>query len=211
MLPGSVLIVGDQWHFRPDTYLSMVRSEIDDYDELQATIAEATEGLEVSRILDLGSGTGVTARVVLDRHPGAELVGVDASAEMLSHARALVPDATFVDQRLEDPLPGGPFDVVVSAFAIHHLDGDAKATLFAAVAASLREGGRFVMCDVVVPIDQVERPIPLDPHVDRPDLLENQIRWLNAAGLEATTLVERGDRAVIAADRSTVRPHTDLA
>ena len=54
--------VGNQWHFDPDTYLAMVRSEIKDYDELQALIADATKSVNVTRVLDLGSGTGVTAR-----------------------------------------------------------------------------------------------------------------------------------------------------
>jgi SAM-dependent methyltransferase len=55
--------------------------------------------------------------------------------------------------RLEDPLPGGNFDLVVSALAVHHLDGAGKADLFARVAARLRPGGRFVFGDVVVSDD----------------------------------------------------------
>ena len=53
---------------------------------------------------------------------------------MLAHARAFVPEAVFLVRRLEDPLPDGPFDLVVSAFAIHHLDADGKSTLFERVA-----------------------------------------------------------------------------
>src|SRR3954454_22155519 len=68
--------VANQWHFEPDTYLAMVRSEIPAYDELQRTLADATRPVPAARILDLGSGTGVTARAVLDVHPLATLVGV---------------------------------------------------------------------------------------------------------------------------------------
>ena len=50
---------------------------------------------------------------------------------------------------LADPLPAGPFDLVVSALAVHHLEGRDKADLFARVGASLRSGGRFVLGDVV--------------------------------------------------------------
>lgn len=82
---------GNQWHLDPSTYLAMVRAEIRDYDELQALVADATESVDVTRVLDLGSGIGVTARAVIDRHPHADLLGVDASDEMLSHARRLVP------------------------------------------------------------------------------------------------------------------------
>lgn len=194
--------VGNQWHFDPDTYLSMVRSEIKDYDELQSLVADATASLRVSRVLDLGSGTGVTARAVIDRHPHAELVGVDASEEMLSHARRLVPEAVFVVGRLEEALPAGPFDVVVSAFAVHHLDDDGKADLFRRIATSLRAGGRFVICDVVLPESPVHDAIPLEQGVDRPSALRDQLDWLRSAGLVPTVLSERGDRAVVAADRS---------
>ena len=196
-MPG----MGNQWHFDPETYLSVVRSEIPDYEELQALIADATESVDVSRVLDLGSGTGVTARAVIDRHPHAELVGVDASDEMLLHARRLVPEAAFVVGRLEEALPAGPFDVVVSAFAIHHLDDDDKADLYGRIATSLRMGGRFVICDVVVPESPVDDAIPLEDGIDQPAALRDQLDWLRSAGLVPTVLCERGDHAVVAADR----------
>ena len=60
---------------------------------------------------------------------------------MLIHAKRAVPSATFVEAHLEDPLPTGPFDVVVSAFAIHHLPSTAKADLFERVAAVLGAHG----------------------------------------------------------------------
>jgi trans-aconitate methyltransferase len=193
--------VTDQWHFDPDTYLSMVRSEIPSYDRLQSILAEST-GSDRSRVLDLGSGTGVTAAAVLARHPEARLTGVDSSATMLNHARALVPDATFVEQPLEEPFPGDQFDLVVSAFAIHHLPADAKADLFRRVAEVLTAGGRFVLCDVVIPTQHVDRPVPLEPGVDVPSSLEDQISWLLAAGLLPEVILAEDDLAIIAADRA---------
>lgn len=193
--------MGNQWHFDDDTYLAMVREEVADFDELQHLLADATEHVNAQRILDLGAGTGVTAAAVRALHPDAELVGVDASDEMLDHARALLPDATFVVGRLEDPLPGGPYDLVVSAFAVHHLDGDGKADLFHRIARCLRPGGRFVLCDVVVPTAPVRDAIPLDDEIDRPNTLDDQLGWLRAAGLDPSVLLERGDRVVVTADR----------
>jgi SAM-dependent methyltransferase len=43
------------------------------------------------RILDLGTGTGVGARVLARRFPEAEVVGVDLSPSMVEEARRLVP------------------------------------------------------------------------------------------------------------------------
>ncbi len=65
-------------------------------------------------------------------------------------ARIDLPRVTTTVQRLEEPLPAGPFDVVVSALAVHHLDATAKRDLFARVHAALRAGGRFVLGDVVL-------------------------------------------------------------
>jgi tRNA (cmo5U34)-methyltransferase len=193
--------VANQWHFEPDTYLAMVRSEIPTYDELQRTLAEATRGLAAERILDLGSGTGVTARAVLAVHPQADLVGVDGSDDMLVHARRLVPGATFVVGELEAPLPPGPFDLVVSAFAVHHLDGPGKAALFQRIAAALAPGGRFVLCDVVVAQGPVDHPVPLEDGVDLPSRVEDQLAWLGAAGLHAAIVHADGDLAVLTAER----------
>src|SRR5205085_8779071 len=176
--------MGGQWHFDPESYLEMVRSEIPGYDGIQTALAEATATVGARRILDLGSGTGVTARRVLAAHPGASLVGIDESEGMLAHARAFVPEAVFLVRRLEDPLPDGPFDLVVSAFAIHHLDADGKAGLFERVASALSPGGRFVFADVVVPTDTVAQPVPLEAGVDRPSRVNEQLGWLASAGLE---------------------------
>jgi tRNA (cmo5U34)-methyltransferase len=194
--------MGGQWHFDAESYLAMVRSEIPTYDELQRRLADATADISAGRILDLGSGTGVTAANVLDRHPGATLVGIDGSAEMLAHARATLPDATFLEQRLEGPLPDGPFDLVVSAFAVHHLTGDDKADLFTRISAVLRPGGRFILCDVVVPTEDVTRPVPLEDGVDLPDTVADQLTWLTTAGFTATPVHQDGDLAILRADRA---------
>ena len=56
-------------------------------------------------------------------------------------AAADLPGADLRLQDLRDPLPDGPFDLVFSALAIHHLDAAAKADLFARVAAGWRQAG----------------------------------------------------------------------
>jgi tRNA (cmo5U34)-methyltransferase len=122
--------VTGQFHFYPEGYLELVRREVPGYDGLQDAVAQATSGPRRRSILDLGAGTGVTSLRVLAQHPGAQLAGVDESSEMLEHARHALPGADLLVARLEDPLPEGPFDLVVSALAVHHLDGPGKADLF---------------------------------------------------------------------------------
>ena len=187
-----------QFHWDPDGYLEMVRAEVPDYDRIQDELARATDGIDARRVLELGTGSGVTSRRVLARHPHAHLTGVDSSEHML--AAADLPGADLRLQDLRDPLPAGPFDLVFSALAIHHLDATAKADLFARVAAVLAPGGRFVMADVVVPDDPADVVTPLDPGFDLPETVPDLLAWLQDAGLRGRVAWQARDLAVLVAD-----------
>ncbi|HEV3479768.1 MAG TPA: class I SAM-dependent methyltransferase [Gaiellaceae bacterium] len=186
-----------QFHFDPGTYLENIRADIPVFDELQEATARATEGIEVRDVLDLGIGTGETARRVLARHRGARLVGIDESEAMLAAADL---EGDLRVSRLEDPLPDGPFDLVVSCLAIHHLDAGGKRDLFRRIAAVLRPGGRFVLADVVVPEREEDSVTPTTPGFDRPDALEPQLEWLREAGFEPELAWSWKDLAVLRAD-----------
>jgi tRNA (cmo5U34)-methyltransferase len=189
-----------QFHWDPQTYVDLVHSEVPEYERLQDEVGRATEGIAARRVLELGTGTGITTRRVLARHPDAQLTGVDSSAEMLAHAD--LPGADLREQDLRDPLPEGPFDVVFSALAVHHLDGAGKADLFRRVAAALAPGGRFVIADVVVPDDPADVVTPLDEGFDLPDGVDDQLAWLRDAGLDARVSWQSRDLAVLVADRA---------
>ena len=190
-----------QFHWDPDGYLEMVRAEVPDYDRLQDELARATDGVDARRVLELGTGSGVTSRRVLARHPHAHLTGVDSSEHML--AAADLPGADLRLQDLGEPLPEGPFDLVFSALAIHHLEAAAKADLFARVAAVLAPGGRFVMADVIVPEDPGDVVTPLDAGFDLPETVPDLLRWLQEAGLRGRVAWQARDLAVLAAHRAT--------
>ncbi len=192
-----------QFHFDPDTYLQMVRSEVPGYDALQEILAEATGSVRAETILDLGTGTGETLRRVAARYPHARLVGIDESAAMLDVARRVLPHADLRVARLEDQLPGGSFDLVVSALAVHHLHAAQKTDLFRRVADRLRPGGRFVLADVVVPDDPNDAVTPLTPEYDKPSRIDDHLQWLTDAGLAAEVAWTQRDLAVFVADRAT--------
>jgi tRNA (cmo5U34)-methyltransferase len=192
-----------QFHFDPNTYMELMRAEVPAYDRLQEEVAASTQGMAVSRLLDLGTGTGVTLAAVLALHPGTRAVGIDESAGMLEVARADLAEST-VDLRvadLADPLPAGPFDLVVSALAVHHLDGPGKADLFRRVAAVVGPPGRFVLGDVVVPEDPADAVVPLSDDYDRPSSVADQLAWLDEAGFDAAVVWSERDLAVLRADR----------
>jgi tRNA (cmo5U34)-methyltransferase len=193
--------VSEVW--RPDAYLDEIRAEIPQYDELQERAVEATRGLEVRDALELGVGTGETAKRVLAAHPEARLVGIDGSEAMLAAARVALSGerAELTLARLEDPLPAGRFDLVYSVLAVHHLRGDGKAALFARIAAALERGGRFVLADVIVPENPEDAVVPIEEGFDFPDPLPEQLAWLTETGLSTTVVWSRQDLAVVRADR----------
>jgi tRNA (cmo5U34)-methyltransferase len=180
----------------PDRYLDLMLEEVPGFEELEDAVAAATDGLEADDVLELGTGTGETAVRVLARHPGARWTGIDASEAMLARARERLPEAELLVRPLEDLLPAGPFDLVVSVLAVHHLDGAGKRDLFARVAGVLRPGGRFVLGDVVVPRAGEEGPIFIDGDYDKPDTVADQLAWLREAGFDATATDVRVDLAV---------------
>jgi tRNA (cmo5U34)-methyltransferase len=175
-----------------------MHEEVPAYERLQDETARATRGLEVARILELGIGTGETARRVVAEHPDAGLVGVDSSEAMLAEVPATL-GAELRVADLADALPAGPFDLVVSALAVHHLEAAGKADLFRRVAAVLRLGGRFVLADVVVPERPEDAITPISENYDFPDRTDDLLGWLRDAGFDARVTWAERDLAVIAA------------
>ena len=88
----------------------------------------------------------------------------------------------------------------MSALAIHHLDGSDKADLFARIAGVLRPGGRFVLGDVVIPVNQADMVIPVTDGHDRPSTLADQLHWLGDAGFDAAATWSEHDLVVLRAD-----------
>jgi len=191
-----------QFHFDATTYDAMIRAEVVDYGALQGAVADATLGPGVKRILDLGAGTGQTSLHVLERHPSGQLVLLDENPDMLAIATRTLPSARIEAVLVGDlrgALPTGPFDLVISCLAIHHLLTPEKGELFDRIARCLGLGARFVMGDVVVPDDAREARIPLSPGYDHPSRVSELLTLLNSAQLVASVTWRRADLAVIRA------------
>lgn len=116
-----------QFHTEPGTYLDRIRAALPRYDELQDAAVEAIQ-TPPGRVLELGIGTGETTRRLLERFPEARVTGLDASTEMVFRAREM--DIEVRLARMEDPLPDGPWDLVIAVLAVHHLDSEQKMDLF---------------------------------------------------------------------------------
>ncbi len=173
------------------------------------------------RVLDLGAGTGLLASLVRAAHPDAELTLLDGSARMLEQAQhALGTERTrFIVADLNDPLPPGRWDAVVSALAIHHLTDDEKRTLFMRVHETLVPGGVFVNAEQVIGpsprftafyerwheararaagTDDAEWAGALERMAhDRCATVEDQLQWLRAAGFAQADCLFKDHRLAV--------------
>ncbi len=119
-------------------------------------------------VLDAGCGTGRVTEALLSRLPGGQVVALDASASMLSQARARLGPvagsrvrfvlADLLELRPEHLAPDRAVDAVFSTATFHWVTDHDR--LFANLHAVLRPGGQLVaQCGAEGNIDNVIRAV----------------------------------------------------
>jgi tRNA (cmo5U34)-methyltransferase len=97
------------------------------------------------------------------------VTGLDSSAEMAFRARELGIDVRLA--RMEDPLPDGPWDLVIGVLSVHHLRDPQKRDLLRRVR---EQSSALVGGDVV----EVDEPIaPVNPDLDFPVPADELAEW----------------------------------
>lgn len=139
---------------------------VDVHFEIMHRVIEAA-GIEARNILDLGAGNGIATFEVAKRQPVERATLTEFSAPMLDLARDRIAEerpafaSSFIvgDFRernwQDDVLQQGPFDLVVSRFAIHHIPDDLKRALYADILEFLRPGGIFINIEHVASMSQM--------------------------------------------------------
>jgi ubiquinone/menaquinone biosynthesis C-methylase UbiE len=123
------------------------------FEPVQRTVLELAQETVAnpSAILDVGCGTGRLLRIAASRFPRANLVGIDAAAEMVKQAQASIPDASKIrfQQAVAENLPfqDHQFDLVFSTLTFHHWRDQAKG--ISEVGRVLAPGGRWLLADVM--------------------------------------------------------------
>ena len=119
----------------------------------------ATRRQPVRRFLDLGCGDGVLGAAILEKYPRATGVFADFSEPMLAACRAKLAGQRVTTLPLDfgkcdwakAVASAGPFDAIVSGFAIHHQPDRRKRELYREIYRLLKPGGWFVNIEHVAP------------------------------------------------------------
>lgn len=179
------------------------------------------------RVLDLGAGTGLFAAMVRAKLPFSSMHLVDASDSMLTLARSRFAhhgEISFGIADLAHADLAGPWDLVISALAIHHLEDADKRDLFRRIRAALAPNGLFVNAEqVLAPTKAMERLYEkqwqqgarnLGASVadieaakqrmlhDRCATVEDQLDWMREAGLSQVDCTFKAWRFAVLTGRS---------
>jgi SAM-dependent methyltransferase len=125
------------------------------YDEISRSIADAIEHAVErlspragERVLDLATGTGWASRIIAQRFPEAQVVGVDIADEMLEYARrAAAQQQLAIEYSVADaealPFADSKLDAVVSTFGVMFASKPEIAA--GELARVVKPGGRVVL------------------------------------------------------------------
>jgi len=110
------------------------------------------------RALDLGVGTGIFLKQFLEKYPDSKVVAIDGAASMFELAKSRLGErAQHVEWVLSDfrTIPTAvirpdSLDVVISSYALHHLNAREKLTVLKSVVQAIKPGGWFLNADIVM-------------------------------------------------------------
>lgn len=162
-------------HQDVDLYDKTIGLTVPQYELIHQTLAEVVRahyaGTDINGLklltCDLGAGTGKESQVLLDLLPASSLVAVDISepmrstfeSRMVSHYGTLDRVRFMVKDMLDEDLPSillkqaeafekGRYDLVVSAYCIHHFSLEDKRKVYQLMYELLAPGGLMVNLDL---------------------------------------------------------------
>ena len=180
--------------------------KVDEYDlsheEFMETKKELTNNLPdgVSKVLDLGAGTGLELIEFYKRFKDAKVTAIDVSEKMLERLkqRDFGDKVEIICGSFFDVDFGKNYDAVISTSALHHFLKEDKFVIYKKVFDSLKDGGIFLNNDKIVNSNEEEQEmiefynnnINNKPHIDTPLSIEHEIEILEKAGFKDVTVSE---------------------
>jgi ubiquinone/menaquinone biosynthesis C-methylase UbiE len=168
-----------RFHGEPDRLRSPERLALL---EVERVVALSLEGLSITSVLDIGTGTGVFAEAF--SRWGLQVTGIDTNIELLAIARRYVPGGHFQEAPAEEiPFEASSFDLVFLGHVLHETDNPLTA---------LKEARKVARDRVAVlewPYRDDEHGPPLE-HRLTPELIENLASQAEFQKVERFQLVQ---------------------
>jgi trans-aconitate 2-methyltransferase len=106
-------------------------------------LAAQIPNAEVLSAADIGCGPGNSTEVLRERCPGARIIGLDSSTDMIEAARKRLPDIAFEVADIREWRPIETFDVILGNAVLQWIPD--HETLFPALMAKLGPGGALAV------------------------------------------------------------------
>ena len=121
----------------------------------RAILQRLVEQAELSTgcvVLEIGCGTGSLTTLIAERHPDAEIVGLDPDPKALGRAKHKLERAGLCARLVRGyanklEFEDASFDRVFSSFMLHHLDRETKQAALREAGRVLRPGGSLHVLD----------------------------------------------------------------
>jgi tRNA (cmo5U34)-methyltransferase len=205
------MTIGQAFNTTIEYYDDWMKKALPNYTEIFRTAQEVIpfETAKSIKVLDLGAGTGLFSKHVLEKYPDADFVLYDLADKMLDMARERFrgqpQQFKFIVGDYRAMTVPHDFDLVISSLSIHHLTHEEKQDLFQKVYSVLRKPGLFINVDQIRGeteyvrklywdhwLNQVREKEPSEKKIqesiqrrtefDRDAALGDQLRWLGEAG-----------------------------
>jgi tRNA (cmo5U34)-methyltransferase len=199
-------------------YDSRVRKVIPRYEEMLDVLISCFIPQDGKRIraIDLGCGTGAVSKRLLGALPQTELTCLDMTEEMMNLAKlrlSTYKGVRYVLSDLYDFEFDGPYNVIISSLALHHIVTDHdKKLIYRRIFDALEPGGSFYNADLVLgsddhtqylymkqwkeymyrsfPREEVDNvQIPRYEQEDSPAKLIDHLHWLKEVGFGGADVV----------------------
>ena len=197
---------------RADSYDNHMLDDLG-LDEFYEAIADCFSK-PVTRLLDLGCGTGLEFERLYEKFPNMEVTGIDLSQEMLNKLASKHPGkklhlicGSYFDEGF-----GGLYDHVLSTYSLHHFSEESKLQLYKKIHAAIEPEGIFVFGDCTVPtMERQQELLALNEmkrqeqgisegefyHFDTPFTAETEMRLLKMAGFSSAEVVRQWENTTI--------------
>ncbi|MGM0640666.1 MAG: class I SAM-dependent methyltransferase [Thermotogota bacterium] len=190
---------------RVDSYDEYMKKNVDDYNNYYSKFGEylykSLEKKEI-KILNLGAGTGIELKVLLEYFPEAEITALDISEKMLKKLKRKFKSykiSTIKDSYLNLDKYGDKFDCIISSMTMHHYFGNKKAKIFQSIHKSLNPNGLYIEGDYFSKTEEeqdflikefLDKKISeVEGHFDIPLTIENEIDLLKKSGFKSVDMI----------------------